>query len=341
MTLNPECDKGCVGLFSLRKSVSPGWISDVVRRALYFKRDPSRVPTDFLKGKSLGLYFEKKSTRTRLSLSLAFSNMGGTVVDVSPNSGTHGGECESFHDSFRVIASMVDVIAARVFRHETLKDIWDASQQRAHLLNALCDKQHPLQILADLMTMVENEMQKKADGSEPQTESFDGDGLGLLTGLTVAWIGDNNNVFRELAETIHLFGMHLKAAIPSKYHPTDPPDGFINDKIQLVYRKSAVDDASYIMTDTFVSMGEERDAASKLSDFAGFGIDQDLIARGNPKDDWAFMHCLPRKVQEVTDDIFYSKRSLVFDQAENRLWIMYAVFERLFSPAVRIGAMTP
>ena len=303
-------------LLSIQDSCSKEDVLHIVFASFLYKYNPSHIDHNKLKGKTMAIFFEKKSTRTRLSCSIAWQDLGGNIVDVSPNSGSHGSD-EPFNDAFRVIGSMVDVVLARVNHHHTLLDIKDAVKEckgkSVAVINALCDLQHPLQIFADLMTIAENESKRL---EKPITNEADVENL--LKDVHVAWIGDYNNVYRELAQVLPRLGMHFKAAIPSIRKPQD---------VTSYTRYEAVKDAQYIMTDTFVSMGDKKSSA-ELEAFLNFGIDEDLISKPGflPHPEWKLMHCLPRKGLEILESLFDSDHSIIFQQAENRRWVMYPIF---------------
>ncbi|KAJ3026564.1 ornithine carbamoyltransferase [Rhizophlyctis rosea] len=250
-------------------------IENLIERALHLKTHPDVIQRDLLRGKTLALYFEKKSTRTRLSSTVVFQNMGGSIVDISPGTGIHCKDAEDPKVSFAVISSMVDIILARVNKAETL-DIIRVASANVHVLNALCDQRHPLQVLADLMTIVET---KCADMSDPPdaTNLF----KGLMTKekepIKVAWMGDNNNVYKELAATLPRFGIQFRAAIPRGCLQS-------NAQSETMTKEEALEGANYIMTDTYVSMGEEAHTDAKLALLADHRIDRALCERADP--DW-------------------------------------------------------
>ena len=284
-------------------------------------------------GKTLTLMFEKNSTRTRLSCSVAWQKLGGNVIDMSPSAGSHVGGGETIHDSAKVISSVSDCIIARVKRHRTLKLMENALSDKCILVNGLCDKYHPLQSLADVMTMYEHSLSAldwdltDADVPLPPVKQ-------VLKGKRVCWIGDANNVLNSLITTLPKFGMYLSIATPKKY-PVNPE---ILQKIPYLERgyvslgndpTSALKDANYIITDTWISMGDEDEKAERLSAFSGFRVTKRLIRESRAAKDWAFLHCLPRKSEEVSDAVFYCDQSLVFTEAENRMWTAMSVFELL------------
>lgn len=316
-------------------------IAFLIQRAHELKTDHKclQVP-QYARQSVLVLYFEKRSTRTRLSCTKAWTKLGGTVIDMSPQDGkSHINVNESIYDSFRVIADMSACIVARVHSHETLNEIYRAasdSKSKPSVINGLSDRYHPLQILADLQTMYEHlERTKKSGITQALQEMCNV--TRALQDITVTWVGDSNNVFNSLATTLPRLDVRLHVCVPPEYpfkwHLLDTLErlemrGEIpTDSIVLCDSpEDAVREADFIVTDTWVSMGDETQKEERLQNFTGYQINRELIAAGKPKDDWRFLHCLPRKQEEVTDDIFYSDRSLVFEEAENRMWTVLAVF---------------
>ena len=288
------------------------------------------------------IYFEKKSTRTRLSCTRAWTAMGGSVIDMSPQggNGSHIGVSESLYDSFRVIAGMADCILARVDEHDTLLEICracddakkaTAGRNNPMVINALSDKFHPLQILADMMTIYENEL-ADYDHTKPIPPVMD-----VLTGKTVTWVGDSNNVFNSLMTTLPRFGMKMRVCTPPEYPIRDELFTIlleldvakeINDESIMMFDGpvEALENCDYVVTDTWISMGDEKDKEERIKNFDGYQINEDLMKKSKPHEHWKFLHCLPRKKEEVTDDIFYGEKSLVFSEAENRMWTAMSLF---------------
>ncbi|CAG8625279.1 5632_t:CDS:2 [Cetraspora pellucida] len=230
---------------------------------------------------------------------------------------------ESLLDTSKVVSSMVDGIMARVGSHSDIETL--AKYSTVPVINALSDKYHPTQILADLMTMHE------VFGPQPKDESSYVAHLThpkqTLPGLKVAWVGD---------------GVHLSVATPDGYNPAEEVVKIAQDeavktntKISFTHDpKEAVKDADVIVTDTWVSMGQESEKAKRLKDFAGYQVTSSLAKDGGAKSHWKFLHCLPRKQEEVTDEVitlgvFYSPRSVVFQEAENRKWTILSVLDAL------------
>lgn len=271
-----------------------------------------------LSGKTLAMIFTKKSTRTRVSAETGWASFGGHPLFLSHNDiQTSGGE--ALQDTSRVISSMADLILARVGDHHEIETL--AKYSSVPVINALTSKFHPLQILADLMTIVETYA-----GS-----SLAGDNL-LDRRLKVAWVGDANNIVNSMIATYPRLGLDLSVATPKGYSvESDIADLGANMPGTLDISHSpqqAVKDADVIVTDTWISMGQETEKKQRMADFHGFQVTEGMAGHANP--DWKFMHCLPRKPQEVDDQVFYNpERSLVFQEAENRKYTVMAVFQML------------
>ena len=217
---------------------------------------------------------------------------------------------------------MTAAIVARVGPHSDVADL--AKHSSVPVINALSDLYHPLQIIADLLTICE---------IYPSASSTS---LGLV-GLKIAWIGDANNVLFDLAIGATKLGIDIAVATPAGYEipqamrevishaaQTSPRAGKL---IETTSPEEACKNADILVTDTWVSMGQEEETAKRLKAFKGFQITSELAKRGGAKDNWSFMHCLPRHPEEVADEVFYGPRSVVFKEAENRLWSAISVME--------------
>lgn len=229
---------------------------------------------------------------------------------------------ESLYDTSLVLSSMTAAIVARVGPHSDVADL--AKHSSVPVINALSDLYHPLQIIADLLTMAE---------IYPSTSSTS---LGL-EGLKIAWIGDANNVLFDLAIGATKLGIDIAVATPAGYEipqamrevishaaQTSPHPGKL---LETNTPEEAIKNADILVTDTWVSMGQEEETAKRLKAFSGFQITSELAKRGGAKDNWSFMHCLPRHPEEVADEVFYGPRSVVFKEAENRLWAAISALE--------------
>ncbi|KAK1077177.1 ornithine carbamoyltransferase [Friedmanniomyces endolithicus] len=216
---------------------------------------------------------------------------------------------ESLHDTSVVISSMVSALVARVDAHEDVVGL--AKHSSVPVINALSDAFHPLQTIADYLTIHE---------AFPSTSKESA-------------ASDANNVLFDLALGAAKLGVQLSVATPKGYEipshmreliTSASPTAFLTE---TNVPEEAVKDADILVTDTWISMGQESSKGQKMSDFAGFQITKELAQRGGAKQGWRFMHCLPRKPEEVSDEVFYSPASLVFQEAENRLWAALAVLE--------------
>ncbi|KAK9463163.1 Aspartate/ornithine carbamoyltransferase [Lipomyces oligophaga] len=299
--------------------LSPAELGFLVERAAHYRHQIKNesmctsVEQQPLIGHTVAMLFSKRSTRTRVSSESAINYLGGHPMFLGKED-IQLGVNETLYDTARVISSMTSCLVARVGPHSDIRGLAEASS--VPVINALCDTYHPLQALADVLTI---------------REAFDG----KLEGLRLAWVGDANNVLNDLATACAKSGISVSVATPADY----PVDSAIFANVYEAAHASgatvsvghspelAVRDADIIVTDTWVSMGQEAEKAHRLQQFAGFQITSELAARGGAKPDWRFMHCLPRKPEEVSDEVFYSDRSLVFDEAENRLYAMLAALE--------------
>ncbi|KAL8718444.1 MAG: hypothetical protein Q9181_008199 [Wetmoreana brouardii] len=223
---------------------------------------------------------------------------------------------------------MVSAIVARVGPHSDVAGL--AQNSTVPVINGLSDKFHPLQTIADFLTIHE------AFASSRTRERSVEPGLGL-EGLKIAWVGDANNVLFDLAIGAGKLGVDVAIATPEGYEiPADMreiiqqsgSDARKAGKLtETNVPEEAVKDADILVTDTWVSMGQEEEKAKRLKAFDGFQITPQLAEKGGAKPGWKFMHCLPRHPEEVSDEVFYSPRSLVFTEAENRLWAAIAALE--------------
>ncbi|CAE1265569.1 OTC [Acanthosepion pharaonis] len=238
-----------------------------------------------LHGKSIGLIFQKRSTRTRVSTETGMGLLGGQSVFLGA-SDVHIGVSESLEDSAKVLSSMFDILLARVFEHDIIDTLAAASS--VPVINGLSDLYHPLQILADFLTLQEH--------------------FGRLKDLKLSWVGfaPDENVIKICDKIASQTGSLL--------HYTHDP-------------KEAVHQANAIITDTWVSMGQEKEKERKIKLFADYIVNDELVKGAAPN--WVFMHCLPRYPLEVTDSVFYAKNSVVFQEAENRKWTVMAVMLHL------------
>ena len=312
--------------------LTPAELTTLVRRASALKTNfkSGFVPPNLinaLKGKTVAMTFSKRSTRTRVSTEGAVVALGGHPMFLGRDD-IQLGVNESLYDTTLVVSSMVAAWVARVNKHSEVADI--ARHSTVPVINALSDLYHPLQTLADILTLLE------AFPASPSTGKSALNSLGL-DGLKIAWVGDANNVLFDLAIAASKLGIDVSVATPKGYEIPPFMLELIRDSTQGAKASSklftthvpeeAVQDANVIVTDTWVSMGHEAEKAKRLQEFEGFQVTQDLAKRGWAKHDWRFMHCLPRHPEEVADEVFYGSHSLVFPEAENRLWAAIAALE--------------
>ncbi len=247
-------------------------------------------PPQVLAGKGVALLFEKPSNRTRLSMELAVVQLGGHPVSLR-NTEVGIDTRETAEDLARVFSGMCALVGARVFEHGKLVRM--AGAANVPVINLLSDDAHPVQALADVLTIRQR--------------------LGSLEDRSIAYVGDGNNVCRSLMAVAKLAGMRMRVATPAGYEP--PADGvteLTNDPAEAVAGVDAV------YTDVWASMGQEDDATRRRADFAGFTIDDDLMAGAGPEA--MFLHCLPaHRGDEVTHEVVESAQSRVWQQAENRM----------------------
>jgi ornithine carbamoyltransferase len=251
-------------------------------------------------GKTLAMIFEKPSLRTRVSFEVAMTHLGGAAIYITP--GEIGlGTRESVPDAARVLSGFCDAIMARTFSHDTIVQLAHFSNRP--VTNGLSDRSHPCQVMADLLTVREH--------------------FGSLSGLTLAYVGDGNNVARSLMEACAVFGLKFRIAVPHGYelHQSDVQTaravpGF--DFHCTTDPREAVKSADIIYTDTWVSMGQENEKAQRLKIFAPYQINTALLSAAPAHA--VVMHCLPAyRGVEITDEAMDFDRSIVFQQAENRL----------------------
>jgi len=254
------------------------------------RREPHRL----LEGRVLGLLFDKPSTRTRVSFEVAMTHLGGTALFLAADQ-LQLARGESLRDTATVLSRYLDALAVRISSHDDVETL--ARHASIPVLNALTDRAHPCQALADVMTLRER--------------------LGELTGRRVAWVGDGNNVCASFVAAATTFGMHVVVAAPPGYEP--PPAALMGGSVELVEEpRDAVVGADAIYTDVWTSMGNEREEARRRLMLARYRIDDELLAAAEPQA--IVLHCLPAHVgEEITEDVLHGPRSAVWDQAENRL----------------------
>ena len=263
-----------------------------------------RRPSQKLKGKTVAMIFQKPSTRTRASFETAVHQLGGHAMYLSWNE-MQLGRGETIHDTAKVLDRYVDAIMARVFSHEDLEEL--AKHAQAPVINGLSDKHHPCQILADLLTLLQHKRK--------------------LKGLKLAYVGDGNNVCNSLLIGCAKTGVNITVATPAGYRP-DPEAVRLAEEaasetgagVKVIEDpETAVNSADAVYTDTFVSMGLEKEKEERLRAFLPkYQVNEKLFSLAKP--DAIFLHCLPaHRGEEVTDQVIDGSNSAVWDEAENRL----------------------
>jgi ornithine carbamoyltransferase len=294
-------DLGDAGADAVRAMLADAHARKAARQGWPKGRTDADAP---LAGHVLAMIFEKNSTRTRVSFDMAMRQLGGSALILDAGS-TQLGRGESLADTARVLSRMVDAIMIRTDDHAKIEEL--ARHAGVPVINGLTDQSHPCQIMADLLTI------------EEQGKS--------LAGLELAWLGDGNNVLHSLLEAAGLLGFNVRVGTPQGYEP----HGRFVDMARaggatVTLTKDAgeaVRGADIVVTDTWVSMGQDH-AHNKLGAMAPYQVNAALMA--NAKSDARFLHCLPAHVgEEVTEEVFESDRSVVFDEAENRIHAQKAI----------------
>ena len=267
-----------------------------------------------LNNKVLGLIFNKASTRTRVSFQVAMSRLGGTSIDLNPNT-SQIGRGEPIKDTARVLSRYCDVLAIRTFNHSDLNEY--AKWSSKPVINALTDLEHPCQALADFMTI---------------KEVFND-----FKNVVLTFIGDGNNVANSLILCGALLGIEIRIACPKGY---EPPSSIVNKAREICGQRNllkisndpliAAKGANILYTDVWSSMGEENKKEKKDYDFNGFTINDDLVDKADQ--DAIVLHCLPAyRGKEISDQVFESNKSRIFQQAENRMHVQQALLSCLLS----------
>jgi ornithine carbamoyltransferase len=286
--------------------LSPAEIRSIIARATELKQRRARGDKpQIFERKVLAMIFEKSSTRTRVSFEAAMIEGGGGAIFLSPKD-SQLGRGEPVEDTARVLSEMVDAIMVRTFAHETVQRL--AACATVPVINGLTDRSHPCQLLADLQTFFERR--------------------GDIAGRKVAWVGDGNNMCNSYIEAASLLDFSLTVASPPGFEPDGLHAVAANADIRLVSDPAAAD-ADLIVTDVWVSMGQEEEATARRDAFAPYQVTPDLMARARP--DALFMHCLPaHRGEEVAAAVIDAPDSVVWEEAGNRLHAQKALLEFLF-----------
>ncbi|MCX6682121.1 MAG: ornithine carbamoyltransferase [Methanoregula sp.] len=262
-----------------------------------------------LRGKSLAMIFEKSSTRTHISFEVGMNELGGTALFLSTRD-LQLGRGEEVRDTARVASRYVSAVMIRAYQHSTIEEF--AQYATIPVINGLSDREHPCQLLADIMTIREH--------------------FGDMKGLRIAWVGDGNNVCNSLVLSSALTGMEISVASPGGYAPSKKIIRHakeIGGTVRLTRSPDdAVRDADVIVTDTWISMGEENEREARLEAFRGYTVDEHLLKLASP--DARVLHCLPaHRGEEISNGVIDGNQSLVWDEAENRLHAQKALLIKL------------
>ncbi len=288
------------------RDLNAGELILVLNNALQLKEQLKRTGKnkELLKNKTMAMVFEKPSLRTRISFETGMTQLGGHAVYLAPTD-IGMGKRETVQDTSKVISSMADFIMARTFRHEVIKEL--AFHAAVPVINGLSDLEHPCQVLADLLTIYEKK--------------------GTLKGLKICFIGDaENNVTHSLSLACAMMGMHFSCAFPKGYEMNKDIAAQSRDlakNTQSVFMLTnnpilAVKEADVVITDTWISMGDEEQKSQRLIDLKPYQVNKVLMKLAKP--DAIFMHCLPAyRGNEVTSEVIDGLQSVVFQEAENRL----------------------
>ena len=265
-------------------------------------------------GRTLGMIFEKSSTRTRISFETGMGQFGGSAIFLSPND-TQLGRGEPLEDSARVISSMVDIIMIRTFGHEKVETF--AKYSSVPIINALTDDFHPCQLLADMQTFYEHR--------------------GSIENKTVTWVGDGNNMCASFMQAASQFGFELRVAAPYGFEPDPKLMERFSHCVSLVEDvQDAAKDSHLIVTDVWASMGQESEQNTRARRFAPYQVTPSLLDKADP--DVVFMHCLPaHRGEEISHDMLDDPRSVVWDEAENRLHAQKALMEFLLKDKIKLS----
>jgi ornithine carbamoyltransferase len=297
--------------FLTLRDLSLNEMNRILERAAEFKSgmDAAKCP---LIGKSIGLLFEKASTRTRVSLEAGIYQLGAKTIYMNPKE-MQIGRGETLQDTAKVLSRYLDAVVIRTYRHDTLTEF--AAYSSVPVINGLSDLHHPCQALGDLMTIVEKK--------------------GRLKGVRLAYTGDGNNVANSLVEAASMTGMDLVLACPEGYEPDrdifEKAKESASSNISVVMEpEEAVDDADVVYTDVWVSMGQEEEVDEKKRKLSKYQLNMKLLSLA--RKDAIVLHCLPaHRGEEITGEVIDGPQSVVFDQAENRLHTQKALLEFLLA----------
>jgi ornithine carbamoyltransferase len=287
--------------------LSPVELRALIKRATELKQ--SRYAGEIhepLKNRTLGMVFEKSSTRTRVSFEAGMAQLGGTAIFLSPRD-TQLGRGEPIEDTARVLSRMVDCIMVRTFEHDKLERF--AAYSRVPVINALTDKLHPLQLLADMQTWFEHR--------------------GDIKGCTALWVGDGNNMCHSYINAARQFDFKLRIACPEGFDPDPAILEAAGDQCQIIRDPmAAAEGTDLVVTDVWASMGQEEEQAKRRQAFADYQVNDELMAQADKEA--LFMHCLPaHRGEEVSASVIDRPDSVVWEEAENRMHSQKALLEFL------------
>jgi len=280
-------------------------INFLIKRALEIKGGHGKGEFP-MKGKTLGLIFDKPSTRTRVSFEAGMTRLGGSTIYLG-RADTQMSRNEPISDTARVLSRYLDVLAVRTYAQETVEEM--AKWADIPVINALTDLYHPCQILSDLMTVQEKKEK--------------------IVGLKIAWVGDGNNVANSWINAAGILGFDLTLACPPGFQPKAQIMEGVGDNVKVVEDPvEAVRDAHVINTDVWASMGQEEEHDARVRAFQGYQVNAQLLS--HCKSDVIIMHCLPaHRGEEIAEDVLEGPNSVVFDQSENKMHMHQAILEWL------------
>ena len=295
--------------FLTLNSLTRDELESIINRASYLKKQFERkVPETTLNNRVLGMIFEKSSTRTRVSFEAGMAQLGGHAIYLSP-AGSQLGRGEPIEDTARVLSKMVDCVMLRTFEHERIETF--AKYSDVPVINGLSDSYHPCQLLADLLTYLENR--------------------GSIEHKKVVWFGDGNNMCHSYMNAAKIFNFQLTIACPEGFDP-DPDILEATKQFVTIERdpNTAARNADLVVTDVWASMGQEQEQNERIEKFAKYQVNTDLMECANG--DALFMHCLPaHRGEEVSEAVLEGPQSVVWEEAGNRLHSQKALLEFLIA----------
>ena len=287
-------------------------LDEIIKLAIELKKkSKSGKSIELLKGKTLGMIFEKSSTRTRVSFEVGMTKIGGHAIFLSKNE-IQLGRGETIEDTALVLSRYCDILMYRAMKHTEMKEL--AKYATVPVISGLDDKEHPCQVVTDLMTIKEH--------------------LGKLKGLNLVYIGDgSNNMSHSYLLGCAIAEMNVKIVAPKKYFPDEY---YVKEANKFGVKIEVTDEvdgctknADIVSTDTWVSMGSESEKEKRIKEFQGYTVDKKLMSHANS--DAIFLHCLPAYYDfEVTKEVAHGPQSVIFDEAENRMWAQIAIMVTLY-----------